>query len=203
MANLLELHSQTDEGTQRVYVKTRWEDPWVEYPGIWCSALEWGSIPSIGSAQLEWKAFRGVLPGETAISYHNWLSLDRKFIKVEYERAAADGDTSGTLQWFGFVYLDRQQRKDVLRMGGSKVSTGEQSLAAAGIEQLLDDTPILQGWFCNTSENGNNFSDLIRYAPTFNENGKPNRSKHKVDGAYAFSKYSQDASYWSTADIIE
>jgi hypothetical protein len=198
MANLLELDTQTEEGSQRVYVKTRWEDPWVEYPGLWCSALEWGTIPSMGAAQLEWKVFKGVLPGETSVSYHAWLSLDRKFIKVEYQRPAS----AGTLRWFGFVDLDRQQRKDTIRINGQKVGTGEQSLGVAGIEQLLDDTPLLNGWFLNVS-GVTNYPDRIGFAPTFNEDGKPNRSKVKVEGAYAFSKYSQNADYWSTADIIE
>jgi hypothetical protein len=200
MADDLVLPIQSSPMRQRVYIKSYWPDDWVHVPGLWCSDLAWGTLPQIGAARIEWKAFTGVLPHEPVEIYHGWQFLDRKIVKVEIENVDDDApQTVNTLRWIGVIDRDSQKRDDVIRIEGLKQITGDQVFSAAGIEQVFVDTIVRYGWFAS----GENTKGRIGVAPAFNEGGRPNRSAEKIGGSYVFSKYSQGAKFWSTLNAVE
>lgn len=215
MADDLELPTQSTPLSQRVYVKTNWSDDWTYVPGLWASDIAWGVLPKIGAARLQWLAFQGRLPHEAVETYHPFLELNGKFVKIEVDAIndptpAAPNPEVQTLRWFGFFDREQIVRDDVIRLDGEVKPTGYQGLLATGVEQLLDDTIVLDGWYrqLRTFEvGGDEFQQVAATqtgrAPVFNEGGKPNRAAPKDGDRYLFAEFADGAMYWSTYDIVE
>jgi len=135
-----------DHPRQKVFLRAKWKDQWVEKPYLHCKSFRKSSSPDISRAEFEWRFGVGMQTDKVEFLEYKPLDLDRQYVKVEIYPYEEDGETPKTqpsLRWYGiFGGDDNRDLNGALQAPGgsstSRVPSGKQHLVAFGLESLLD-----------------------------------------------------------------
>ena len=193
-------------GAQRVYVRRLWANDWTLQPAIWCNELTWSLLPSMPVAQFELD-YGLVLPhaSQTWVTQSK-IDISGWYVKVEVDCA------DGTLAWYGFI------DETVDEQGGvtGSIPSGKQRWVAYAMPQVLSFEYMTR---CRWYDEPNTTNRWSGSAITFNQGGKPNRTKTKPtpeegkDDVHIFAPTAPTvtagsppwaaAQFWSTQDIVD
>lgn len=189
--------------TQRVYLRQRWGDAWVEYPGLFCTSLRGAVAPAIPQAEFHWLYGPVQYAGETAPSYRPPLDVLGWFVKTELDVTAADGAVS-TIKNYGVIWEEDRERRGRQMFGGQLTASGQQHLVAFGLEFLYRRQRVDK----SIIEKLDGSEATIHRGLTFNgpnlvDRDRGNRSA-SINGSlhYRFTENLAAAAAWSTNNIV-
>lgn len=179
--------------THVVYTRAKWSDEWTIAPTLHCDEAVWSVAPSIPTATLH--NYYGSIAREGAVKFsrENRVSKLRSYVKIVFTLS----DYS-KLNWYGVIEVDENDIDGAVIYtdpGGETqvLATGEQTLSAYGMEQLLAGQVVTSSVVFSSVEVG-------RGIP-FNDRGKPN-GYHFEGDIYEFADSKENAEYWKTRWII-
>ncbi|HUX16798.1 MAG TPA: hypothetical protein VMW52_10025, partial [Phycisphaerae bacterium] len=200
----------------KVYVREKWSGDWEEVEHLYCDHVVFAAAPSVPTAAFSWRFGVGLRPGEQAFEDVEPLDLLDQYVKVEIDSPPdADGEARDPVTWQGIFLEDawnsdgafvrhKPKTKDELE----RTPSGQQSMAAYGLEVLLARQPIRGSWWLA----GAGDERVIERPLAFNAENRlanaGNRSKAKGPrGQYLFSGDLSDTvngcDWWSTRDVVE
>lgn len=153
-------------GAQRVYVRQLWANDWSYRPEVWCSELTWSLLPSMPVAQFELDYGLFLPHGGDEWIVQPKYNISGWYVKVEVDCA------DGTLVWYGFI------DETVDEQGGitGNVPSGKQRWVAYAMPQVLSFECMTR---CRWYDEPNTTNRWSGSGITFNQGGKPNRTKTK------------------------
>jgi len=186
-----------DAPAHRVYTREFWQRAWTLQEHLYCDRFVETAAPAAASAVLYWDYGSKIQAGETEFADVEPLDLVGHYVKIE-----VDTTEDTPRKWYGRIPVSAPQRG-----GNSQTFTGLQTLSAAGLDHLLNRTPIVTS-FLRNDDNGSQYE--IQRGITFNEPNHVgncgNRSMSPgPDGVYLFSESqaSGSATWWTTRTIVE
>lgn len=190
-------------GTQRVYLRQKWNDPWTLYLNLHATEVTWCLSPSMPTATLQWDY--GWVKGLYDLAPYITQKLDVSgwYVKIVMETDVVAA-TSNT--WYGVVEDQEDEHGGIVTKDGRSVASGVQTLHCFGMEKLLDQEYLSESWV----DTGAAAPIVVQLPITFNRGGRPNRSNRKLDTLYYAFEGQQltpggtlrpTAQWWSTVDI--
>lgn len=187
-----------------VYLKELWGDEWEAVDFLHATQIVWAAAPEIPTATLRWNYGQILRPGSTAFAAQAALAdRNRWYVKISQpvdavESGEGEADpSSDPLEWYGILEVDARD------LWGTEA--GDQTFTAFGLITLLDRHRIYRSvWL----DDGSNEERIIERGITFNDvpesfTSTGNRSIDPGPTTYVFAQSRQNASYWSTRDIVD
>jgi len=192
-----------------VYVREHWFGTWTNVPWLFADSVTWSLAPAIGTAQLAWRAGRGMRQGELKPGVVARLTgIDRWFVKIEWDFSDLGGVTPATqyLRWYGTLEASIDETVGLLIDGKTVVPKSKQKLTCYGLEQLWYRTPLRKSVWSETISGAEHTID--RVIPFNRVNGagevEGNRSATRDWKSYCFTdKIGIADELWSTRNIAE
>jgi hypothetical protein len=199
-----------------VYTRARWTEDWTEVEHLYCDYLVFAAAPSVATAGFSWRFGAGLRPGEQAFGEVAPLDLLQHYVKVEIDSPPdAGGNPRDPVRWHGIFLEDawnsegafvRHKPKTLDQV--ERTRSGEQSLAAYGLEVLLARQRIRGSWWLAGAgderylERPLEINAENRYANAGNRSKAPGPA-----GTHLFAGDLSDTAagcdWWSTRDVIE
>ena len=194
-----------DVPAHRVYTRAHWAHVWTEQPFLYARAASWTSSPDMPSAELEWRFGVEKQPGAQDFATYTAKDLSDYYVKIEIDQV------DGVQNWYGIVTDWTEDRGGVLTEDGSKVPCGRQSIRAVGLVHLWSrafvTTSIVQSYPAGVEavfRRGLTFNVRHGYGASGTAAIQGNRSlQPTASGAYAFSNDLDNATTWSTREIVK
>ena len=186
--------SLTYTGSQAVYIRQRWSDPWVYQPNIWCQECSWSLLPAMPTATLLLD-YGQILPhGQSAWTTQSKLAIGGWYVKVVH--SCADGSVS----WCGFIDEIADEQGGI----NGIYPTGRQTFVAYSVAQALAHEFITR---TRWNDPVNSMDRWAGSAGTFNADGKGNMSPAETsiddDNVFDYGHVSRDlGTFWSSRDIV-
>ena len=193
----------------RVQLKSLWADEWAAFANVEPLGAVLNVAPSHSTAELLFRF--GSIVREEAVAFATVTeAIDQKgaFVRIQFE-SPAESDTWVTL----FVgWIQREEIQALHPAGG--IATGDQVLAAHGLETALDRVPTYQSLVeVPTASGDTTVPKLIEDTLTFNQRHRSglttlgNRSENKhQDGTWddqSHHLFSDSGEVWTGKDICE
>lgn len=207
-------------GTQKVYLKQRWEDDWEETAWLQCTSATWAAAPSMPTAELSYDYGRGMRPDKSMFENVERLTdRQRWYVKIEFDVKNAETKEEGgidpetgdptdfvevtdPLLWYGVLQIDANRQSGIYfdppvnGTLGTWKPRGMQQLVCYGLEHILERTQIATSVWDNDGS-----LVTIDRGLTFNLDGQPNRSLNFTGFSYVFSRRNQE--FWSTRQAVQ
>lgn len=168
-----------------------------------CTQCVWSAAPSMPTARLvfDYGQLRRRLTD--AVFTHSQRPFDLTALPTLVRIRFSSGGAAPNREWYGTIDLSNDLRRGAAWQPDTsdpKVISGHVHATAYGLEKLLADHEIKNSVYVPRNSGTVEFSDRLL---TFNDGGKPNRSKFKFDGTYVFGDDPDLMEYWSTENIVE
>lgn len=189
-----------DAPAPTVWTKEHWGDEWTLQPYLYCDRLNWASNSVRPEARLQWRYGMAMPAGTAGFSEYAPKDLLSHYLNVTIPQT--DGDD---LQWYGIITDDGRQRAGGIDPGDARTQSGQQTLAAEGLDLLLMRTIISSSWI-STGDTAT--VREIRRGLTFNSpNAFEDHGNRCViagpNRGYPFAHSMQYADWWSSYEIID
>ena len=182
-----------------VSTREHWADLWTDQEYLYCNSVRWASGTVRPAAELHWRYGEGMPAGTADFAYHERKSLLGHYVKISIEQEEGEDP----LLWYGIITDDGRLREGATEILDALSKTGEQILAAEGLDLLLMRTFINSAWIRvpggseKQIQRGLTFND----PNAFDDSG--NRSTSQLGDSYIFAGDLYDAHYWNTERILE
>lgn len=89
----------------RVYTRTRWGDPWVVSPWLYCTQVKFAANPALPEAELIYEFGQILRPGASRFEEFQPEELAGQWVKIEIDQEQdANGGARVSIHWFGRIY---------------------------------------------------------------------------------------------------
>lgn len=192
--------------TQAVYVRQRWNSPWVPIPNLFCTQV-WDAVsPSTAGATFDWVAGHAMHPTDAKYEVYTQLELLGWFYKVELTSRTAT-NLYETATHYGILWTEDRTRHGTRTIGnpGVPLRTARQSLIGRGLDILYRRQPISGTWFRTFAGE----EKFIERGLVFNDGNLVNRARGNrapeavQEQYYLFTEDLERAEFWSTRTIVE
>lgn len=184
-------------GSQRVYLRAKWSDAWVQVSDLHATEITWATQPNMPSAKLVWFYGRIANYSQSFATVSKLTDRERWYVKIEVD-CEEDGNGGWNIkQWIGVLTVtneDHLGRAD-LQNNGNDIGSGQQTFTALGLESLLRSHWIRSMQVDDAGE------QTIDRAADFNEAGRPNMTTAMVGNCNIFSNDYQDVAEWDSYNI--
>lgn len=177
-----------DAVPHQVHTRQFWNDAWTLRPYLFALEVKHTVMPEISQAVLEWTYGNIIQHDSASFAVFSRLDLLNHYVRITIAPGEADEK-----RWYGQI-----QEVDDARAGGT---TGRQKAFAFGLESLLRRS-ILRHSIVGAGE-----TRINRALPFNEDNARKNTGNRSMErgpnGAYVFADDLNDATWWSTKDIVE